>query len=320
MAFPAGPYTDGQTHTEAGVNYTYSAATGGWLKNAAGIVGGNVPATRAITGATSLAGGGDLTADRTVSLVNDVVTPGTFNYYGTNAAGVKGWHVISAAQTSRNILTTNSVTGGGNLTVDRTLQLVNDSAAPGDNMVYGTNGAGVRGWQQALNAVPETRSITGTVSITGGGDLTINRTLSLVNDVASPGNNKMYGTDASGVKGWVDGPRPITYASGQINATQTVAAGGFYQIPIAASGLTVTADAVTLVAGATYTIDVNIFGSGGAPLRLKVVDRTSNVDLATFRSATTVIFKPTVNTQVSVQNDETTSVAGPIGYVSIFNV
>jgi len=43
-------------------------------------------------------------------------------------------------------------------------------------------------------------------SLTGGGDLTTTRTLNLVNDAASPGNSKLYGTDGAGVKGWFDQP------------------------------------------------------------------------------------------------------------------
>lgn len=49
--------------------------------------------------------------------------------------------------TSRQVATTNSITGGGNLSADRTLQLVNDSAAPGANQVYGTDAGGVKGWK-----------------------------------------------------------------------------------------------------------------------------------------------------------------------------
>lgn len=52
--------------------------------------------------------------------------------------------------------------------------------------------------------------ITGELSITGGGDLTLNRTLSLVNDVLSPGNDFYYGTDAGGVKGWHELPTGVT--------------------------------------------------------------------------------------------------------------
>lgn len=53
---------------------------------------------------------------------------------------------IGAVGDTRAINTTNSLTGGGTLAADRTLQLVNDSAAPGANQYYGTNGAGTKGY------------------------------------------------------------------------------------------------------------------------------------------------------------------------------
>jgi hypothetical protein len=50
-------------------------------------------------------------------------------------------------QDTRAINTADSITGGGNLSADRTISLVNDSAVPGINKVYGTNALGVKGWK-----------------------------------------------------------------------------------------------------------------------------------------------------------------------------
>lgn len=50
------------------------------------------------------------------------------------------------------------------------------------------------------------RSVSTSGSLTGGGNLGSNRTLSLVNDNSTPGNNKYYGTDGSGSKGFFDVP------------------------------------------------------------------------------------------------------------------
>src|SRR5574343_66258 len=55
-----------------------------------------------------------------------------------------------------------------------------------------------------------TITITGATSLTGGGNLTANRTLSLVNDSASPGVSKYYGTDSGGTKGFFTLPSPGT--------------------------------------------------------------------------------------------------------------
>ena len=51
-----------------------------------------------------------------------------------------------------------------------------------------------------------TTTITGTSSVSGGGNLAANRTLSLVNDSATPGASKYYGTDNSGTKGYFSLP------------------------------------------------------------------------------------------------------------------
>lgn len=54
--------------------------------------------------------------------------------------------VAGKVDATRQVATTNSLTGGGDLSANRTLQLVNDSSSPGNTKLYGTNGAGVRGW------------------------------------------------------------------------------------------------------------------------------------------------------------------------------
>lgn len=67
--------------------------------------------------------------------------------------------------TSRNVSTQHSLTGGGNLSADRTLALVNDTASPGNNKVYGTDGSGARGWKDdpAGGAVDSVNGQTGAV-------------------------------------------------------------------------------------------------------------------------------------------------------------
>lgn len=66
----------------------------------------------AITGATSLTGGGDLSANRTLSLVNDSLNPGSQLYYGTDINGVKGFFAIAnPTPLAVNTLATFSYTG-----------------------------------------------------------------------------------------------------------------------------------------------------------------------------------------------------------------
>jgi hypothetical protein len=218
--------------------------------------------TRSISTQHSLTGGGDLSANRTLSLVGDVASPGATMLYGTNGAGVRGWYAQPTgggatdhgaltgladddhtqyhtdargdaryAILGRQIATQHSLAGGGDLTTNRTLALVGDVSSPGNSMLYGTNSSGVRGWyaQPAAGTsdhgtltglsdddhlqyhtdargdaryVPLARTVSTQHSLTGGGSLSANRTLNLVNDVASPGNNMVYGTSSAGVRGW----------------------------------------------------------------------------------------------------------------------
>lgn len=80
-----------------------------------------------------------------------------------------------------------TISGGGGGTVDvqdsisgngssgSPLQLVNDTATPGNNKVYGTNSSGVRGWQSAggggssLELTDGTHTVTGVTQITVSG-------------------------------------------------------------------------------------------------------------------------------------------------------
>ena len=100
MAFPTNP-TNGQTFTENAVDYTFDSTLGVWkkVKAAAGTVTtGNVPVTRTINTSFSITGGGDLTTNRTLSLVNDQANPGPSKYYGTDSSGVKGWYPTFSLQ------------------------------------------------------------------------------------------------------------------------------------------------------------------------------------------------------------------------------
>lgn len=58
-----------------------------------------------------------------------------------------GYGITDAVINTRQIITTGgSLTGGGALSSNLTLALSGDSASPGASMLYGTNGAGTKGW------------------------------------------------------------------------------------------------------------------------------------------------------------------------------
>lgn len=57
---------------------------------------GSVVVSRLISTIDSIQGGGDLSADRTLSLVGDVATPTPLYVYGVNGGSVRGWYPITA--------------------------------------------------------------------------------------------------------------------------------------------------------------------------------------------------------------------------------
>lgn len=79
--------------------------------------------------------------------VGEVVDSGIMRLAnGVLVAPSPGSLPTTAVPSTRRVNTIDSVSGGGALSSDLTLSLVGDTASPGNNMVYGTNGTGVRGW------------------------------------------------------------------------------------------------------------------------------------------------------------------------------
>ena len=93
--------------------------------------------------------------------------------------------------------------------------------------------------QTALNIKANTATtVTGATSLTGGGDLSANRTLSLVNDSATPGNSHYYGTDGTGTKGYHAMPSQDPTLGGDLTGTASnaqIAAGAIVNADINAS-------------------------------------------------------------------------------------
>lgn len=102
-----------------------------------GVPAGSVPSTRLINTTSGIQGGGDLSADRTLSLTDTTVTPGTYTF-ATITVDQKG-RITSASSgstatfvtTSRQILAGAGLTGGGDLSADRTLALTTTGVTAG---------------------------------------------------------------------------------------------------------------------------------------------------------------------------------------------
>lgn len=67
---------------------------------------------------------------------------------------IKKSNVVNNDLNARSVNTAKSLTGGGDLSMDRTLELVNDNSNPGINKVYGTDGLGIKGWQDENIGIP----------------------------------------------------------------------------------------------------------------------------------------------------------------------
>lgn len=319
----------------------------------AGVVSGtSVPSSRLIATGTGLAGGGDLSADRTLYIANTGVTSGT---YGTstqvpiltvNAQGqitnisttaftvdfasitgkpttLAGYGITDAQPLNVNLTafaglgtdglvvktgsgsaTTRTITAGTAITVtngdgisgDPTIALSNTAVTPGifgsatqspvldiDQQGRITSSGQITitpAWSSITStpttlagygitdAVPNTREVNTTKSLSGGGPLTANLTLELVNDVTSPGGAYFYGTDVSGTKGWFSlaafGGGTVTSIDVSGGTTGLTTTGG----PITTSGAITIGGTLNVASGGTgaNTLTGYVKGTGTAAL------------------------------------------------------
>jgi hypothetical protein len=133
----------------------------------------------------------------------------------------------------------------------------------------------VLGYTPVTNA----RTLSGTKSITGGGDLTANRTFELVNDETTPTARKFYSTDGSSTRGW----RTIERL-----------------------------DLPTIIQGAAYPyVEKEFTSSSGASAIIKIPG--SDIIFAAYTTTGTVVCYNTLTSQILT----TTIVAGASGLVYV---
>jgi len=163
---------------------------------------------RSVLAGDGLSGGGNLTADRTLSVDATVVrTSGNQTIAGTKTfsssviLSSEGTAINHAIRGDRSISAGDGLSGGGNLTADRTLSV--------DATVVRTSGnqtiSGTKTFSAAVvlsiegttinHAIRGDRSISAGDGLSGGGNLTSNRTLSVDNTVVrTSGNQTIAGT------------------------------------------------------------------------------------------------------------------------------
>lgn len=97
---------------KADASHTHTAAA---ITDLAGTLAVYTPVTRQIAASGSLAGGGDLSADRSLQLAGDEEAPGNNKYYGTDGSGDKGFHPLpsgaDAADVTADTSTHSLITG-----------------------------------------------------------------------------------------------------------------------------------------------------------------------------------------------------------------
>ena len=319
----------------------------------AGVVSGtSVPSSRTIATGTGLAGGGDLSANRTLYIDNTGVTSGTYGSstqvpiltvnpqgqitaisttsFSVDFASITGkpttlaGYGITDAQplnvnltalaglgtdglivkTGSGAATTRSIIAGTGITVNNgdgisgnpEIVLTNTAVTPGtfgsatespvliiDQQGRITSSGQITitpAWSSITStpttlagygitdAVPNSRQVNTDKSLSGGGPLTANLTLELVNDVAAPGGSYFYGTDVGGTKGWFAlsafGGGTVTSVDVSGGTTGLTTTGG----PITTSGSITIGGTLNVANGGTgaTTLTGYVKGTGTAPL------------------------------------------------------
>lgn len=149
--------------------------------NSCGCSNGCPPTTKldpTIPGVTILSGslfidvngvaGGSANGVVLIGLVGDTPNPGNSRYYGTDLSGNPGFFLLPDGSVTE-VDTADSIAGGP-ITGIGTISLVNDQAAPGNSMFYGTDSGGNKGWFALPPGVSSPLTTKGDIWVFAGSD------------------------------------------------------------------------------------------------------------------------------------------------------
>ncbi len=217
-------------------------------------------------------------------------TPSTISTASSNSAS-GSTHTHTLDMSGRNIGTMYSITGGGNLGTDKIFSLVGDVASPGNNMRYGTNASGVRGWYSDIDTDTDTNYYVYATSFnTSNGYLTLSRNVLGDISVAMDGRYSLIGHGHSYLS---DAPSDNSYYARRNGVWATFTPGGG-------------AD------GNNYTTALS-YASGTGVLTLS---RSGLIDLSTTISWSTLFGKPSTFTPSAhtIDSHSNVSIVNPANY------
>jgi hypothetical protein len=233
--------------------------------------------------------------------------------------------IVATDLANRTIGTTFPLFGGGTLNQDRVIgfsinALTADTPAGGDEFIFQKASAG------AIRKITKTNLITNLAAnglvgtavtltagngLAGGGDLSANRSFSvnvaksiaivadaleLVNDAATPGNSKYYGTDGAGAKGWfaiaTGGANQLSDLTDVLSASPTnrnvLVANGTQYVGRALTEADISDLQAYLIGNQTITLTGDVTGSGATSI---ITDIANNaVTLANIQQISTARF------------------------------